>query len=149
MPESLARTARPWVRWGLLALALLLVALLAITWWALEASGVARVETRAADGTLRSTHVWFVEDDDTLWLEAGSRDNGWYRDIRRDPQLWIDTGDGRQAWRAHPVDDTQRQQRLRAQLRAKYGVRDWWVGWLVDSSQSIPVRLELLSAPGS
>lgn len=46
-----------------------------ITWVALEASDVARIETRAPSGEARTTHVWFVERDDGLWLEAGTPEN--------------------------------------------------------------------------
>jgi hypothetical protein len=69
------------------SLAAALVLLVAFTWWALESSGVAILETRAADGSLRSTHVWFAEPDGELWVEAGAPDNAWYRDVQRDPRV--------------------------------------------------------------
>ena len=58
-----------------------------VTWWALEASGVAVIETYTPDGTLRSTHVWFAEPDGELWLKAGTPDNPWFQDIQQNPTV--------------------------------------------------------------
>ena len=70
-----------------LALLALAAAFAGITWLALEQSGVAVVETHAPDGTTHTTHVWTVEHDGALWLEAGSPRNAWFADLTRDPHL--------------------------------------------------------------
>jgi len=102
------------VRRAALALGLLALAFFALTWIALESGGVARLETHRADGTLRETHVWFVEREGATWLEAGAPENGWFADVQRDRRLRIRT----------------------------VGVwRDAWVGLLVDSTRSVAVRL--------
>lgn len=127
-----------------LALALLLAVVLAfagITWAALEVGGgVAVVETRAEDG---STHVWFVEDEGVLWLEAGTPENGWYQDVLRDPALGFHTRGRAGRYRAAPRQDRERQRWLRGQLAAKYGWRDRWVSLTVDPEHSIAVELVL------
>lgn len=69
------------------ALAALALAFAAITWLALEQSGVAIAETRAPDGSLRRTHVWSVELDGRTWLEAGKPTNPWFADLQRGPHL--------------------------------------------------------------
>jgi len=51
-----------------------------VTALALEASEVAGVTTRTATGERRSTHVWYVEREGALWLEAGSPHNPWFVD---------------------------------------------------------------------
>jgi len=86
--------------------------------------------------------VWFFEADGVVWLEAGAPENGWYRDVLRDPRLRLTVDGDARPYLAHPVEDPAVHASLRSRLRAKYGLRDWWVGNLVDPARSIPVRLE-------
>lgn len=126
---------------GLLAAVLLLLG--GITWVALESGGVGVVETHGSHGDVRSTHVWYVEHEGELWLEAGTRDNGWFVDLLVDPDLDFRWPAGSGHYRAHPVENPVVQQRIRDLMRAKYGWRDDWVGLLlVDHHESVPVRLE-------
>ena len=118
-----------------------LLALFALGWCVLESSGVAVIETRTAAGGSRSTHVWHVARNGELWLEAGTPQNGWYRDIQASPTLKITIGDATLVRRAVPVPDRSVQREIRALLRAKYGARDQIVGVFVDSSGSVAVRL--------
>lgn len=123
------------------AAAALLVGFVAITWWALEAGGVAIVQTHAPDGSIRSTHVWFAEPDGELWLEAGSPQNPWFADLSRDPRISFE-GDGLAGeYVAEPIEEPAARARIRAELREKYGVRDRWVGMFVDQAESLVVRL--------
>ncbi|MCP5055653.1 MAG: hypothetical protein GY937_02890 [bacterium] len=124
-----------------LGILLLLGAAALVTWWALESSGVAVIETRASDGSLRSTHVWFVEPEGELWLEAGTPTNPWYQDILIDPTLTFSSADRSGRFKAEPVDSPDGHDKIRGLLRQKYGLRDAWVGLLVDTSGSLAVRL--------
>jgi hypothetical protein len=109
---------------------------------------VARVETRSADGSTRTTHVWYVEPDGDLWLEAGTPENPWYRDVLADPVVTL-SAEGRSGrYHAEVVDTAAAQHRVRSLLREKYGVRDRWVGLLVNSSGSIAVRLRPVEEEG-
>jgi len=130
-----------WWKTLLVGPAALLVVFAATTWWALEASGVAIIQTVAPDGSLRETHVWFVEPDGELWLEAGSPENPWYLDVQQNPSLKLRADDLVRDAVARPSSGTEARERIRSQLRQKYGLRDWWVGLLVDSSQSVAVEL--------
>ena len=127
-----------------IALTLLLVVPLGVagfTAWALEWSGVAIVETQAADGSVRSTHVWFVEPGGALWVEAGTPKNSWFLDVLRDPRLEF-SADGRSGrYLARRVETPAARARIRGLLRQKYGIRDWWIGVLFDTSKSIAVEL--------
>jgi len=122
-----------------------------VTVWALESDGVVVAETIRPDGTVRSTHVWFVEDGSGLWLEAGTPANGWYRDILSNPELTL-TIDGearrfvaepRQDRSGDTASDANGHDFIRARIRDKYGFRDRWVGLLVDTRESIAVRLKV------
>lgn len=120
--------------------------LVGLTWWALESGGVAIVETQSPDGSTRATHLWFVASGGQLWVEAGTPDNPWFRDIQTSPILTLRIDGWSSPFRAEVVDEPATQQRIRGLLREKYGLRDWWVGHFVDSSRSVPVRL---TPPGS
>ncbi len=122
--------------------ACVVVAWLAVTWFALESGGVGIVETTRADGSLRTTHVWPVRIGEELWLEAGTVETGWYVDVGSDPEIWMEYEGARLRFRAVPIADADAHDRLRAKLRERFGWRDRWVGIWLDSSQSIAVRLE-------
>ena len=123
------------------AVAALLVGLAAVTGWALESGGVAVVTTRTAQGELRETHVWYAETGGELWLEAGTPENPWYADVRRDPVLALRLGDAERRYRAEPFEDPASHERIRALMRARYGWRDVWVAWGFDVGRSHAVRL--------
>lgn len=126
---------------ALIAIAIFLAAFAGTTWWALESGGVAVVETRTPEGADRSTHVWYTEPDGELWLEAGTPENPWFRDVQQHPELTFRL-DGRSArYTAQPVEDVSGHARIRSLIREKYGLRDRWVGLLVDTSRSVAVRL--------
>jgi hypothetical protein len=118
-----------------------ILAFVVITGWALESGGVAVLETRQSDGTARQTHVWFVVQNGELWIEAGTPDNSWFRDVQRDPTLLFESDDLSGSFTARLDEDPSAHPRLRAALREKYGLRDRWVGLFVDSSQSLAVQL--------
>lgn len=118
-----------------------LVLIAALTWWALESGGVAILETRAADGALRSTHVWFAEPNGELWLEAGTPENPWYLDILRDPLVSFSAPGRSGRYVALPAEDSAAHEEIRSNLREKYGLRDRWVALLFDPSRSVAVQL--------
>ena len=108
----------------LVVLATLVAAFGATTWWALESGGVAVIETRTREGTVRSTHVWYTEAGDQLWLEAGTPENAWFRDVRRSPALTFRAGGRSSRYVARPVEDPSGHSRIRSRIRDKYGFRD-------------------------
>src|SRR5262245_24396816 len=118
-----------------------LVAVAAFTWWALESSGVAVLETRAPDGSLRSTHVWFSDAEGKLWLESGTPENSWYLDIQRDPHVSFSAAGRSGQYLAQRVEDPGAHDVIRSLLREKYGLRDWWIALLFDTSRSVAVQL--------
>ena len=129
------------VKRALVAVVVLLLGFVGLMWWALESSGVAVVETERADGSRRSTHVWYVVRDGELWLEAGTPENGWFRDVGTTPRLTL-RSDGRVAeYVPEPMRDPSAHGRIRLWLRDKYGFRDRWVALIFDTSRSVAVRL--------
>ena len=125
----------------LIAVAALAAAFGASTWWALESEGVAVIETRTPEGGHRSTHVWYVEPNGELWLEAGTPENAWFQDVQRNSIVTF-TSDGRSTRHvARPLDDPSGHSRIRSWIHEKYGFRDRWVGLIIDPSRSIAVQL--------
>ena len=119
----------------------LLLAFAGVTWAALEASDVAVLETRGADGGVRRTRVWFAEHDGALWLEAPTPEREWLLDVQISPRVGLERGDSPEIFEAVPVTGGDGHEQIRTLLRAKYGWRDWWVGLLQDTSHSVAVRL--------
>lgn len=117
------------------------VALSTFTWWALEWSGVAVLETRTADGSLRSTHVWFAEPNGELWLEAGTPENSWYLDVQREPLVSFSAPHRSGQYIAQRVAEPWARDKVRSLFREKYGLRDRWVALLFDTSHSVAVQL--------
>ena len=125
--------------WALLFTLLLLVG---TTWLVLELDGVVEVTTFSKAGEARVTHIWFVEDDGDMLLEAGNPQNPWVQDLAHLDELVL-TGanlDGRYRFRVHAGEANHLL--IRKLMAEKYGWRDVWIGWLFDTSASQLVRIE-------
>ncbi len=122
------------------AFSILLVGVV-ITAVALEISGVVTVHTETAAGANRTTHVWFVEEDGTLYLEAGNPQNPWVVDLIDADELRLSGQDldGRYRFMLHTSAESH--QRIRQMMRDKYGWRDVWIGMLFDTSASRMMEL--------
>jgi hypothetical protein len=129
------------VKIAIASLTSVLTAFALITWWALESSAVAVLQTDAPDGSLRSTRVWFAEPNGELWLEAGTPENAWFLDIQRDPFVSFSSPERSGQYVAKRVQDPRAHDQIRSLLRDKYGYRDWWIGLLFDTSRSVAVQL--------
>jgi len=129
------------VKLVLIAAGALVAAFVAVTGWALESGGVAVIETRDADGGMRTTRVWYAEPDGELWLEAGTPENPWFVDVQGDPAITFTSDAGPQQYVARAVEDPSGHSRIRSLLREKYGLRDRWIALIFDTSRSIAVRL--------
>ncbi len=114
---------------------------LLFTWWALEADGVAVIETQLANGSTRLTHVWYAEPNGELWLEAGTVENGWYTDVQRAPGVSFSADEISGRYIARNVARESAHERIRALFREKYGIRDWWISLIFDTSNSVAVQL--------
>ena len=139
----MTRRASRWIAITVSASLAAVFVFVATTWAALESSGVVVVETQSIDtDSLRQTHVWFVEHDGRLCLEAGHPDNGWVRDLASQQTLRIVGGrlDGDYRFSIDASAEAHRE--IRDWMRAKYGWRDVWIGLLFDTSRSQRVVLE-------
>lgn len=119
----------------------ILTGFVGLTYAALEWDGVAVITTTQEGGTSRQTHIWFVEHDGDLSVEAGTPENPWFQDVLENPVVQVVTADMTGTFTALPQPNPEGHQTIRTLLREKYGLRDWWVGILFNTSQSVHVTL--------
>jgi|GEM_PF-4934272 len=87
--------------WWVVVLVAAIVLFAGSTWWALEAGGVAVVRTQEPGGSMHSSHVWYVQHNGQLWLEAGSPKNKWFVDLRYDPKIRLQFEGSSRRYTAH------------------------------------------------
>ena len=117
-----------------IALSVVVLSLGAITYIALEASDVAIAHTISRIGEPRATHIWFIETDHGLILEAGHPDNPWITDLHAGSTLHVTIDSQRHEYETE--FQSNRHTQIREEMRRKYGWRDVWVGFLFDVSKS-------------
>ncbi len=132
----------PLVR-AVLVIGAMVVALIAgVTLIATEGPEVVVLSTRGPNGTTRQTRVWVADADGAAWIEAANPEREFYTDIRRNPAVSLERDGQTRPYIAKPIPGPEGNERIRTLLREKYGWADWWLQQLVDTSQSIAVRLD-------
>jgi reactive intermediate/imine deaminase len=129
------------MRRALGVLVVLAALLAAFTAWTLEASDVAVLVTPKPAGGARETHVWWVADGDALLVEAATPERAWLAEALAAGEVEVERDGRRERFRVARDEAPDAHERLRAALRAKYGLRDAWVGLFQDTSRSVAVRL--------
>ena len=119
------------------------ISAVALTYFALESSGV--VEVTTWDNTTsapRRTHVWFVVEGENIWLEAGHPDNPWVKDLPDTPAMAVRGGGISGEYQFTIVEGLTAHQEIRQKMRAKYGWRDVWISCLFDVEKSRMIQLK-------
>jgi hypothetical protein len=115
----------------------------AVTWWALESGEVVVLRTYDADGAAHESRVWLASDESgVLWIEAANPERSWYRELQLRPEVELVRNGIQERKRAVPVPGPEGHATVRRPLAARYGLRDWWIGLLADTSRSVGIRLE-------
>ena len=118
-----------------------LIVLGGVTLYALEGHEVVVLRTAGDRGTARETRVWIVDEGDHAWIEAATPEREFLRDLLTRPEAELIRAGTTSRVRAEPVPGEEPHGHLRRLLRAKYGVADWWVGLLQDTSRSVAIRI--------
>ena len=72
-----------------------------------------------------SIPVWFVLEDDTLYLlPVQGSDTQWYKNVLKNPSIRINAGGAEAEVRAVPVKDAAQVKSVVEKFRAKYGAKD-------------------------
>ncbi len=129
-------------KYALTTIAVIGVAAGAITWWALEGSEVVVIHTVSAEGSPRATRVWIADEGTVSWIEAATPERPFYQDILTHPRVELDRNGQRSHYVAEAIPNPDGHHRIRQLLRAKYGLADYWIGLLQDTSRSQAMRLQ-------
>jgi len=113
-----------------------------ITVAALEGPEVVVVHTRDPSGSVRTTRTWIADHDGFAWIEAANPEREFYRSIVADPEIEVERGGVLRRYNAVPLANPDGHQLIRQLLAEKYGVADWWIGLIADTSHSLAIRLE-------
>ena len=126
----------------LAGLALGLFGLLAATTLvALEGEEVIVLRTFGPQGDVHESRLWVADDATGTWIEVADEHKEFYGRMLRNPDVEVVRGGEARRYRALPDPTREGHDRIRALLAQKYGIADWWIGVLVDTSSSIAVRL--------
>jgi deazaflavin-dependent oxidoreductase (nitroreductase family) len=76
-------------------------------------------------GRTISIPVWFVSEDDTLYLlPVEGSDTQWYKNVLKNPSIRIKAGSAEAEFKVAPVTDAKQVAGVVEKFRAKYGARD-------------------------
>jgi deazaflavin-dependent oxidoreductase (nitroreductase family) len=81
--------------------------------------------TGRKSGRVISIPVWFVLEDDTLYLlPVQGSDTQWYKNVLKNPSIRIEAGGAEAEVQAIPVKDATQVKSVVEKFRAKYGAND-------------------------
>ena len=109
----------------------------------LDAAREVRIETRAADGTVHSTVIWIVFEDDVAYIRSyRGRTARWYREAIARPDVAVVVGGRRVALRAVQATDAASIAACSAGLSRKYRRSYSVAAMLSDDVLDTTLRLE-------
>lgn len=99
--------------------------------------------TGRVSGQPRRIEIWFAIDEDTLYMLSGGGDRSdWVKNLRREPAVTVEIGDGKFAGLARVVTDPIEDARARARVHDKYVPR--YPGDLTNWRRSaLPIAVDL------
>ena len=81
--------------------------------------------TGRKSGRAITNPVWFVSDDDKLYLlPVSGSDTQWYKNALKDPSIRIDARGAEEKFKAVPLTDAKQVSSVVEKFRAKYGAGD-------------------------
>ena len=76
-------------------------------------------------GRTISNPVWFVLDEDKLYLLPVQGSNTqWYKNLLKNPSIWIEAGGTKAEFKTIPISDATRVSSVVEKFRGKYGASD-------------------------
>lgn len=125
---------------------LLLLACLPLAWTAVmkyasdNTGEVVTLKTYNEGGYDFDTSLWIIDDHRTLYVRSGSPDSSWLARLRAYPRVELIRDGQVTVHRAVPVPKLR--DRVNYLMLERYGWADQLIGFMRDSSVSVPVRLE-------
>lgn len=129
------------LKWLSSTLILVIVTLGIVTYLALELSDVAEIHTNVpSSDDVRVTHIWYVENEHGLLLEAGNPNNPWVRDLKDVDGAYIAAPASLEGTYRLMKKDASSHTEIRRQMRQKYGWRDVWIELLFNPTESFLIE---------
>jgi hypothetical protein len=122
------------------AVVAIVVVLFVVQIVASESGEVVKVTTVDMSGGQHETHLWVVDHDGHAWLRSGSPTSGWYARLKATPTLDLERN-GERAEYTITVEPTQ-VETINGLMHQKYGWADTYIGYFIDHSKSVPIRLD-------
>ena len=130
-----------------IAVVFALLLLLGIAQWVASESGeVVVLTTTDAEGAPHETRLWVVEHQGSAWLRAGGEVQAWYGRLVARPDVEVERGGQRSAYRAVPQPEAQ--QVVNDLMREKYGWADDFISLLFGRDDAVAIRLDPPGAAG-
>ena len=124
-----------------LTIVFILIGLAAITIIVLESGQVLVVETKTGSGQeKRETHIWLVQSEGRLLLEAGTPENPRVLDLAIQQALML-KGEGLDGMYRFKLHGPASHENIRRLMEEKYGWRDWWISMIFDTSRSFMIEV--------
>jgi hypothetical protein len=133
------RVSKGWIQF------LLIVAVIFFGWKHLSRSAheTAVLHTQDVQNWDTYTTLWVVEDDQSLWIRAESRDRLWLDFLRGNPRVELRRNGRTSSYRARLQDTAKARAYVDPIFREKYGLADE-LRALVTQRDTVPIRLERL-----
>lgn len=81
--------------------------------------------TGRKSGRAISQPVWFVSDDDKVYLlPVRGSDTQWYKNVLKNPSIWIEAGATKAEFKAVTINDRTQVSSVVEKFRTKYGAGD-------------------------
>jgi hypothetical protein len=101
---------------------------------------VVTLKTYTQNGYDFSTTLWVIDDHRTLYVRSGDPDSAWLGRLRANPRVELTRNGEVTVYRAVPTPRLR--DRINYLMAERYGLADQLIGFMRDSSQAVPVRLE-------
>jgi hypothetical protein len=125
-----------------------LVAILVLGSMAVDEGEVVTLTTQDVGGATHDTQLWVVELDGQLYLRSASPENDWLERLRAHPEVVLERGEERLAFRAFALNGGEVLARVNRAMELKYGATDAFYSRLFPRERAVAVRLEPVDHEG-
>lgn len=94
-------------------------------------------------GQPRTVKVWFIVSGprEISVQHVQGADANWYRNLLRNPQVFVDFGDGPLPGKAHPIESRAEIEAVLSRIRRKYPLA--WLFQLFGTGRAVAARIEI------
>ena len=132
---------------ALVAIALVLIGFPMTAMILSELDEVVVIKNRAPSGETETTRIWIVDGPDgAAWIRAAD-DKRWAELTRQVDRVEIRRNGSWQSYLVQEIPGELARTRVNTAMRAKYGLADWMIEQMRDTSRAIPFRVTRATRP--